>query len=136
MALILFLKKYSQRDRDTLREELKILPNEILIGHIGRFVPEKNHSFIVDVFEDYMKVHPNSKLLLFGKGNLRENIISKCKEKGLYNKCIFIESVDNLDHYYSAMDVFYFLQFARVLAWSQLKHRLLHCLCWHRVLYR
>ena len=53
-------KKYSQRDRDTLREELKILPNEILIGHIGRFVPEKNHSFIVDVFEDYMKVHPNS----------------------------------------------------------------------------
>ncbi len=101
-------KKYSQRDRDTLREELKILPNEILIGHIGRFVPEKNHSFIVDVFEDYMKVHPNSKLLLFGKGNLRENIISKCKEKGLYNKCIFIESVDNLDHYYSAMDVFLF----------------------------
>lgn len=101
-------KKYSKINRDNLREKLKILPNEILIGHIGRFAPEKNHSFIVDIFEEYLKVYPNSKLLLLGKGNLKESIILKCKEKGLFDKCIFIESVDNLDHYYSAMDIFLF----------------------------
>lgn len=101
-------KKYSTQDRESLRKELMIQPDENLIGHIGRFAPEKNHIFIIDVFEEYLKVHPNSKLLLLGKGSLRDSIIAKCKGKGIYDNCIFIESVENLDAFYSAMDIFLF----------------------------
>lgn len=101
-------KKYSQNNRDTLRNELMIKRSETLIGHIGRFALEKNQSFIVDVFEEYHKVNPNSKLLLIGKGSLRDAIIEKTKEKGIYDNCIFIDSVANVDAYYSAMDIFLF----------------------------
>lgn len=101
-------KKYSQKDRKNIRKELNIKQDEILIGHIGRFALEKNQSFIVDVFEEYHKINPNSKLLLIGKGNLRNTIIAKCKEQGVYDNCIFIESVEKIDAFYSAMDLFLF----------------------------
>lgn len=101
-------KKYTLYKRNEIRNKLGILSNEKLIGHIGRFAPEKNQTFLVDVFEEYLKLHPNTKLLLLGKGTLRDSIISKCKNKNIHSKCIFIESVDNLDAYYSAMDIFIF----------------------------
>lgn len=101
-------KQYNEEERVKLRKKLDIQPNETLIGHIGRFAPEKNQTFIVDVFEEYVKTNPHSKLLLLGKGTLRESIIEKCKSRRVYDKCIFIESVDNLDAFYSAMDIFIF----------------------------
>ena len=101
-------KKYSKKNRDELRKKLMVNPDETLIGHIGRFAPEKNQSFIINVFERYHNVYPNSKLLLIGQGSLRDTIIAKCKTLGIYDNCIFIESVGDIDAFYSAMDLFLF----------------------------
>lgn len=100
--------KLNTEERAKIRRSLSISEDEILIGHVGRFATDKNHKFIVDVFEAYFKSHSNSKLLLVGKGELKEEIVEICKSKNLLNRVIFVESAPSLSAYYWAMDLFLF----------------------------
>lgn len=37
------------------RKELKIKKDEIAIGHIGRLTEQKNHKFLIEIFQNYIK---------------------------------------------------------------------------------
>lgn len=64
--------------------DLSFLPTDsIVIGHIGRFEPMKNHRFIIDFFETFLKNEPKAHLVLVGDGQLRDNIETLVREKGL-----------------------------------------------------
>ena len=56
--------KYSKTIRENKRKELNIKEDTFVIGHIGRFVPVKNHEFIIDVFNEIHKENKNTLLLL------------------------------------------------------------------------
>lgn len=84
------------------------LNNNIVIGHVGVFCPPKNHLFIVDVFNEYIKMQPNAKLLLVGDGPLRKKVQEYVSAKNLNNYVIFTGAQYNVDKYYSAMDAFLF----------------------------
>ncbi len=100
---------YDINIRKRIRNELKIQDNEILIGHVGRFVKQKNHEFLVDIFYEYHKnINKNSKLLLIGDGELREKIQDKVKSLGIEENIIIMNSTNVVQNYYSAMDVFVF----------------------------
>lgn len=100
--------KLNIAERAEVRSKLGVLDNETLVGHVGRFATDKNHKFIVEVFERYYKKHPNAKLLLVGKGELKESIKELCDAKGITERVIFIESAPSLSVYYWAMDLFLF----------------------------
>lgn len=100
--------KLNQNERANQRESLGVSENEILIGHVGRFTTDKNHRFIVDIFETYYRKHPNAKLLLVGKGELKPYIVELCKNKNLSDRVIFIDGAPSLSSYYWAMDLFLF----------------------------
>lgn len=70
--------RYNEKTRNELREQFGI-KDEVLIGNIGRFVEQKNHSFIIDVFSEYKKMNIKSKLLLMGFGELESNIRNQVK---------------------------------------------------------
>lgn len=53
--------------RKAVRENLKI-GNELTICNVGRFTRQKNHAFIIEIFNELKKMHPNSKLVLVGDG--------------------------------------------------------------------
>ncbi|HLW06162.1 MAG TPA: glycosyltransferase family 1 protein [Marinilabiliaceae bacterium] len=79
-------KKYSfnEETRKEKREELG-LKEEPLVIHIGRFHPQKNHEFLLDVFYEVLKLEPAAKLLLVGEGPLMDKVkqkISKLKIGG------------------------------------------------------
>ena len=42
---------FNIENRKKIREKYNIKNNEILIGHVGRFVEVKNHNFLIDLFE-------------------------------------------------------------------------------------
>ena len=50
------------------------LGNSFVLGHVGRFYPQKNHEFILDVFRELKKMESNSKLLLIGDGELKDSM--------------------------------------------------------------
>lgn len=99
---------FDSEKRKQCRKELGISDDIRLIGHVGRFAEQKNHSFLVDVFAQYNKIVPNSRLLLLGGGDLEEPIRKKVRDLSLESVVIFGGLHSDLSGYYCAMDAFLF----------------------------
>ena len=110
-ALDLDVYKFDLEGRKKVRREFGILDSEILCGHIGRFSKQKNHEYLIDVFERVCQMHSNYKLLLVGTGELEEHIRRKCEYLGLNEKVIFAGTRSDIPEILSAMDVYVFPSF-------------------------
>lgn len=98
---------YNKEIRNLMRDKYNI-SNEIVIGHVGRFVVAKNHEFILDIFCEFLKRVKDSKLILIGDGPLRNKIESKAKNLGIFDNIIFTGSIPNVNKYLQMIDVFLF----------------------------
>ena len=98
--------KYNEKARKQKRKELNIKDNELVIGHIGRFVKQKNHEFLIDIFNEIHNQNKNTILLLAGDGPLKEEIQNKVKELGLEKNVQFLGQRNDANELYQAMDVF------------------------------
>ena len=100
--------KFSEKSRREIRAKYGIAEDDFVIGHVGRFYPQKNHEFLIDVFGEVCKRNPNAKLLLLGDGPLQEKIRQKVETLGLVESVIFAGLQKNIASFYSAMDAFAF----------------------------
>ena len=82
------------------------LENQLVVGHVGRFGVEKNHSKLVDVFAELVKQHKNAVLLLCGDGEERKKIEEKVVSLRLQEKVRFLGVVSNVNELLQVMDVF------------------------------
>lgn len=98
--------KFDPNARKKLREELGIDEKTTVIGHVGRFVQQKNHDFLIDVFKEYHTKNPDSKLLLIGTGPLEEKIKAKVERLDLSDSVLFLGQREDTNKLYSVMDVF------------------------------
>lgn len=98
--------KYDKKIRDKKRKELGINEDTLVIGHIGRFVAQKNHTFLIDIFNQFHKKEKNSILLLAGQGPLQEEIKNKVRELGLDDSVRFLGQRNDANELYQAFDVF------------------------------
>lgn len=98
--------KYDKTVRDLCRKELGFNEEQFVIGHIGRFNTQKNHSFLIDIFSEINRIHDNSILLLIGEGDLKSSIKDKVKQRGLEEKVFFLGVRKDVQWLYQAMDVF------------------------------
>lgn len=105
-AIDLELYKHNQEKRVKMREALNIAENEIVIGHVGRFTHQKNHDFIIEVFEKMYKESKNVKLVLVGNGERFEEVQAYVSNKEYKEHVLFLGQVDNVFDYLQAMDVF------------------------------
>lgn len=103
--------RYSPEIRRQYREKLGIADNCLVLGHVGRFNPVKNHKFLVDVFFKYFDKYGDSKLLLLGDGSLKNEIEIYVDKLGIADKVIFAGSTPEVPHLLQAMDVFVFPSF-------------------------
>ena len=92
--------------REEIRAKFSFSDNCVVVGHVGRFVPQKNHAYLLNVFKEYHLRNPNSVLLLLGDGPLRPSIMNKIREYGLSGAVILTGNVGDTERFYSAMDVF------------------------------
>lgn len=99
---------YNENVRARKRNALNIAEDTIVIGHAGRFVSVKNHSFIVDVFNEFHKKNNNSKLLLAGQGPLLDEVRAKVVNLKLQDYVVFLGQRTDLNELYQAFDVFLF----------------------------
>lgn len=95
---------FDQSVRDRIRMEYS-LEDTFCIGHVGRFMNQKNHTFLIDVFNEVNQKNLQSRLLLIGDGDLIENIRSKVKKLGLEKYVIFTGNIKNVNQMYQVMDV-------------------------------
>lgn len=98
--------EYSASSRQCIRTMHGIESGKLLIGNISRFSAQKNHRFLLDVFEIIYEKNPNTALLLVGDGELRPDIEAAIAEKNLKDAVIMTGVQTNTWDYYQAMDVF------------------------------
>lgn len=96
---------WSGERRDTFREKYGIPSDAFVLGHIGRFVPVKNHAFLLELFAEVKKRRPNAMLLLCGDGPLLQPMQEKAASLGLLNAVVFTGNIKNPEDAYCAMDV-------------------------------
>lgn len=97
---------YNEKIRKEKRKELKIKDSTLVIGHIGRFVAQKNHTFLIDIFNEVHKKNKDSILLLVGQGPLMDEIKEKVNNLNLTNYVKFLGQRNDVNELYQAFDVF------------------------------
>ena len=94
--------------RNMMRDKMSLNDDTIVFGHVGRFVYQKNHEFLIDVFEKYTNFNKNTFLILIGDGPNKTYIEKKVIAKHLNDKVLFLGNVDNVNEYMQAFDCFLF----------------------------
>ena len=110
-ALDLNVYSFDEQTRNNIRKEFSISDNVKIIGHVGRFSKQKNHSFLLDVFNEIHKQNHETILMLVGKGELEDKIKEKIKALNLDDSVIFTGVRSDIPALLSAMDVFVFPSF-------------------------
>lgn len=100
--------KYDEKIRNSKRKELKIKPSTFVVGHIGRFVEQKNHRFLIDIFNEIHKKNNDSLLLLAGQGPLMDEMKEKVHNLGLDDNVQFLGQRKDANELYNVMDLFLF----------------------------
>ena len=96
---------YNENVREKMRNQNN-LQGKFVIGHVGRFASQKNHSFLVDIFSEIVKRDKSAALVLLGDGELLEKMKEKVRGLGLQDAVLFPGNVNNVNEWYQAMDVF------------------------------
>ena len=99
---------FNRKDRCVIREEQHIKGTDFVIGHIGRFNPQKNHEFLLKVFEKVADIKSDAWLLLVGDGPDFKRINQLIQKHRYRDQIIVYGETKDTPKMYSAMDVFVF----------------------------
>ncbi len=84
--------------------------NKKVIGHVGRFFAQKNHTFLIDIFYEIYKKNPDTVLLLVGGGEqddrLKNAIRQKVENLGLSDCVQFLGVREDVNEILQAFDLF------------------------------
>lgn len=84
------------------------LSEKIVIGHVGNFTAAKNHLFLLEVFQEILKIKPEARLLLVGGGEGMDSVKEKAKNMGIQDRIIFTGTRSDVNRLMQAMNVFVF----------------------------
>lgn len=92
--------------RGELRSRFGLSANRVVIGHVARFSPVKNHALLLDAFALTHYRHPEAFLALIGDGSLRPEIEQRIAVLGLQSHVGLWGLADDLAPLYRDFDVF------------------------------
>ena len=98
---------YNEQIAKSVRERYN-LGNNFVVGHVGRFNTQKNHTYLIDIFNELLKIDPSAKLVLVGDGDLKKNIKKKIDDLNISDSVVFTGVVPNVNEIAQCFDVFCF----------------------------
>ena len=99
---------FSPEKRASIRTQLNITDECIVIGNIGRLAKQKNHMFFLEAFAAFKRIHTNSRALIVGDGEEQRRLKEKAEQLGIEKEVFFLGNRLDTDWLYSAMDLFLF----------------------------
>ena len=103
-----FVRAKDAKDRET-RRQLGLPDGAFVIGHVGRFVAQKNHDFLVRIVQLLARRDPSAHLLMVGSGPLLADVKSLVSRTGLGSRAVFLEPRPDIPRLMlEVMDVFLF----------------------------
>lgn len=99
--------KFSKENREMIRKGLGI-KDQFVIGHIGRINEQKNHDYLLKVFEKIASRREDAILLIVGTGPDEKKVREQIENHRYQDRIILYGEANNPMAFYSAMDVFAF----------------------------
>lgn len=97
--------EYNPELREKTRKEFG-WEDKIVIGHIGRFTPQKNSVHLIEIFAAVARKEPKAILCLIGDGELKEDMMAKIKELHIEDQVNYLGRREDIQQFYNAMDCF------------------------------
>lgn len=88
-----------------IRRELGIQEDELFIGHIGRFDPQKNHPFMLSLIKQLKQDGVKFKWVFIGAGAECERIKTMAHEMGIDDHTVFAGRRNDIADVFMTMDV-------------------------------
>ena len=101
---------FSEEKRLLKRKELGLEDN-FVVGHVGRFMTQKNHMYLLDIFKSIKNRIPNAVLVLVGDGELRKSVEKRAKELEIEEAVRFLGVRADVPELFMAMDIKIFPSF-------------------------
>lgn len=98
---------FDEKKRQHYREKINA-KDRFVIGNVGRLHFQKNQSFLIDIFNDYLKEDSTAICILIGDGEDKHKLINKVKQYGIEDRVLFLGIQSDMQGWLSAMDLFLF----------------------------
>lgn len=85
---------YNENVRNEYRKKFGFKEESFVIGNIGRFEKQKNHKFLLEIFQKVQERDKNAYLILIGSGKLENRIKAFIKKRKINNVIILKERTD------------------------------------------
>ena len=104
------MDEFKELDRNWLKNNYGVRSEEKVLLFVGRLGKEKNVEFLLESFQDVLKLIPDCRLVLAGKGPLEEYLRQVCRQQGIDDKVIFTGELsrEHIVHCYASSDLFVF----------------------------
>lgn len=96
--------RYDPVARERLREELGV-GDKPVVGHVGRFALQKNHRFLIEVFDALVDLEPDAQLVLVGDGELVDEVLEQVDRLGLEERVHYLGTRQDIPALMSAFDL-------------------------------
>lgn len=96
---------YLPEVREKYRKQFCV-EDRLVVGHIGRFEVQKNHKFILEVFQQLHRKNPKSDLFLIGEGELRKECEQLTEKLGIQDSVHFLGLRSDIPELLNMMDLF------------------------------
>jgi glycosyltransferase involved in cell wall biosynthesis len=83
-------------DRRLVRAEFCIPDGAVVFGHVGRFVNEKNHQFLIQVAEQLTEAESRARFVLVGAGPTKARAEYEIRRRGLKDRFILLDPRDDI----------------------------------------
>jgi len=103
-----YMNKGNIQDEEIRKIILKAKAEGFIIAVVSRLDIQKRIDRALDLFKQLVAKKNNLFLLIFGDGNLKEELIKRSRLNGLDSRVIFFDFVNNLTVYYCYFDILLF----------------------------
>lgn len=80
--------------------------DKVVYGFIGRFEPQKNPVFLIDIMGEIRKRQNNAQFVIIGAGSLAHNMKERIRECGIEDSMAWLGRREDIQQFYNAFDAF------------------------------
>ena len=88
-------KEFNNYDKNEIKKKYGFIVSDEILLFIGRLEKEKNPINIVEIFRILNSQNNKYKLIIIGKGNEKNQLLTKLKEYKLLDKTLYIDEIEN-----------------------------------------
>lgn len=92
-------------ERGAFRKEFDLPTNAVVIGMVAQLIPRKGHRYLIDAVNALRGDYPELRVLLFGKGPLRDELEAEIGQLGLADIIRFAGFRNDLPQWLGGLDI-------------------------------